>query len=731
MLRLPLLSPFIIAAVAAFAATASALILFLAANTPWLGTRLTQADEIVLMDGRPFGLEPSLVLDSLAADGLPKVDIVGRDVLAEPDSLYTFAELNAFYQRQDQLFGLLLQPEVIAKVRDQTGAAHHLTIKPSATPLWALPVSFWVQFFTGLISIIIAGWVWALRPNQLAPTLFAISGLGVLMVTLTSAYYAHRGLALPSQTYQLMLSVNHLGIFLFGGGLIGMFLIYPRQLVGLRWLYAIPVVFGALYLGDTFQLVLEAEHFYLITMLITVTILGLIVAQWWATRASPPDRAVLGWLGLSVAISVSLFCFLSIAPTVLGLNSPLSQHYAAGAIVIIYVGLALGLRRYRLFELGGWAYRILYYTFGAFLLLVLDGLLITGLNMELAPALAISLLLVGLVYLPMRDWLWHKIFTRSRIEQHELFSEAMDVAFAPTPDERSLRWRGLLQRLFDPLETEEVAEGPPSPMIEEEGQVLELPSVVGTPALKLRYPFAGTGLFQPAQQTLATQLIALTERAEESREAYMRGVSEERRRMARDLHDDVGARLLTGLHTADDRTRPVIQAALADIRSIVSGLAGDEASLERVLAEMRHETARRLEAAGIEFDCPAPDGDLPDVRLDYRIHKAMTSTVREIVSNAIRHSGATRLTVLPELSDRGLLMRFEDNGRGIPDAAMSGNGDGFGLRNLRQRIIDLGGTIHFETDKGTVITITLPLRLSARPPEPGVPSTAARLDSAL
>lgn len=681
------------------------------------------------MDGRPFGLDRTLIFESLQGEGTEKTEIHGKDLLAEPDSLYTFEELNAFYQGQDQLFHILMQSPVLAEVRDSSGKAQRLVIEPAPMPLWALPVSFWVQFFTGIISILIAGWVWALRPNQLAPSLFAISGLGVLMVTLTSAYYAHRGLALPSQTYQLMLMVNHLGIFLFGGGMIGMFLVYPRQLVPPSWLYMLPVALGALFLGDTFQIVLEAGHFYLITTLITLAILALIVAQWWATRSSPADRAALGWLGLSVAISVSLFCFLSIAPVVLGLNSPLSQHYAAGSIVIIYIGLAFGLRRYRLFELGGWAYRILYYTFGAFLLLVLDGLLITVLNMELAPALAISLMLIGLLYLPLRDWIWNKIFTRSRIEQHEIFSEAMDVAFAPTPDERASRWRSLLARLFDPLETEEATSAPAMPVIAEEGLVLELPSVVGTPPLKLRYPFAGTGLFQPAQQTLATKLIALTERAEESREAYMRGVAEERRRMARDLHDDVGARLLTGLHMADERTRPVIQAALADIRAIVSGLSGDEAALERVLAEMRHETARRLEAAGIDFECPVPGEDLPDIRLDYRIHKAMTSAVREIVSNTIRHSGATILKVSPELSGDRLVLKFEDDGTGIPPTALRSGSDGFGLRNLRQRITDLGGTIDFDSDAGTAITISLPLRLSERPPEPGVPLAEAALDS--
>jgi two-component system sensor histidine kinase DevS len=728
MVRLPLLSPLIIVFVAAIAAVTGGLTLWLASNTPWLGAPLIPLEQLVVTERAAFGLTQGAIVEAIATEGAPVFLLTAQDLLAEPDGLLTYSELNAFYARQDQLFALLAEPELDLHLRDAAGLPLTVQVSPQPRPLWTLPTSFWIQFITGIVSALISGWVWALRPRQLAPTLFAISGLGVLLVTLTSAYYAHRSLALPSQTYGILLPINHFGIFLFGGSMIGLFLSYPRRLVSKYWLVALPVVLGALFLADTFQIIIEAEHFYTITMAITVAILALIAIQYRATRHAPADRAVLGWLGLSVAFAISTFAFLALAPDLLGLNSPLSQHYAAGAIIIIYVGLALGLRRYRLFELGEWAYRILYYTLGAFLLLALDAALIAGLNLELAPALAISLLLVALLYLPLRDWLWQRLFARNRIGQHELFSEAMDVAFAPSPAESAARWRGLLTRLFDPLETIEGEGNVTSPSIAEEGLRLDLPAIAGAPGLSLRYPFGGTGLFQPDHRALAANLLTLTERAEESRQAYMRGVGEERRRMARDLHDDVGARLLTGLHTADERTRPTLQAALSDIRAIVSGLAGEEAELERVLAQMRHEAARRLEAAGIEFDCPLPENDVPLIRLDYRVHKAITSAVREIVSNVIRHAEARTLKVNAELLDGMLTLRFVDDGKGISTTALAGESAGYGLKSLRQRIADLGGTLTIGNGHGTTIVLCLPLSLGERPPEEGVNSTRAALD---
>src|SRR5690606_24657655 len=96
-----------------------------------------------------------------------------------------------------------------------------------------------------------------------------------------------------------------------------------------------------------------------------------------------------------------------------------------------------------------------------------------------------------------------------------------------------------------------VADPTAEPRVEEEGLALRLPAIADGPPLKLLYPFAGRGLFGPSHLAIAREMLALVAQAEVSRAAYERGVREERGRIARDLHDDVGARLLSGLHAAD------------------------------------------------------------------------------------------------------------------------------------------------------------------------------------
>ena len=731
MSRAPLSPGLIIIAMTTLIAVSAGVILWLSASTPWLGVGLVPRDGLVVLEGPAWGLEAGTeILSITAADG-KRHTIEAQDLLAEPDSLSTYAGINALYDRQQVLFDLIGGPVIAIEVRTDAGL-QTLDIAPAPRPLGSLPGSFWIQFVTGITSALIAFWVWSLRPRLLAPTLFALSGLGVLMVTLSSAYYAHRGLALPADAFRVLMLINHFGILAFSSGMIGLFLVYPRRLVHPRWLWLVPALLGPPFVLDSLQILIEAGHYYLLVMAITLSIMALIVAQYWATRRHPDERAVLGWLGLSVAIAIGSFALMSVTPALLGYDTPLSQHYAAGGIIIIYLGLALGLRRYRLFELGHWAYRILFYMLGVFALIALDAALLVGLGVGEAPALALSLLLIGLIYLPLRDWVWRRFFAPRHIEEHELFSAAMAVAFAPSRVDSARRWRDLLARLFDPLQAIDHTNDLNAPSVSEDGLTMTLPAVAGAPGLRLSHPFGGRGLFQPGHLALAANLVTLTERAEESRQAYMRGVGEERRRMARDLHDDVGARLLTGLHTADERTRPTLQAALSDIRAIVSGLAGDEAELDRVLAQIRHEAARRLEAAEIGLDWPLVDalGVAADIRIDYRAHKALTSATREIVSNVIRHSGADTLTVALECTPENLVLRFADNGRGLPATALAGETTGYGLRNLRQRLADLGGSVAFGTTGGTTITLALPLHL-AEPPEPGVkfPHSAVDLPS--
>lgn len=625
------------------------------------------------------------------------------DFLSEPGEIFEHEALRQFYVRQNEIHSVASGPALKVTRGEETQ-----TLASRAGGVGDLAGLFWLQVIVGLGAVFISGGIWALRSRDLASALFAFSGFSVFISALPSAVYTTRELAIGAPLLQILEEINATGAALFGLSMIAMFLVYPVRLRNWRWwTYAELAVFGGWTILFLLKWVPEVMGISLLIVTLLLAILVAIAAQFFATRGNPQARASLTWLGLSVVIGAGAFVVLNTVPSLIG-TTPLHQGYAFCFFLIIYLGLAAGLTRFRLFEVGQWAFRFLYYAAGALLFVVLDAALVIALGMDRWPALGLALLTIGFVYIPMRDYLWRLFTRRGRMESPEMLAEALHVAFAPSSEARASRWEALLRKFFDPLEIQPAH--PPREKVEitEDGLALVIPAVASAPSLKLSYPWSGRALFTPQSRDWARQIVALIDGAESSREAYDRGVSEERLRLARDLHDDVSARLLTGLYQADEKLKPTLQGALADIRAIVSGMSGERFPLTQLLSDLRHETSERLRSARVEMDWPLAV-NTHERSLDYYEHKTIRSAFREIVSNVIRHSKATKLAVRIESDSTSLCFEFHDDGCGIPSAAANGESTGFGLKNLRQRIAERGGKFEvFPRNPGAGVRIFLP-----------------------
>ncbi len=185
----------------------------------------------------------------------------------------------------------------------------------------------------------------------------------------------------------------------------------------------------------------------------------------------------------------------------------------------------------------------------------------------------------------------------------------------------------------------------------------------------------------------------------------------ERKRIAADLHDDLGAKLLTIVHTSDsERISTLAREALEEMRLSVRGLTGKPVQLIDALGDWRAEVISRLGQAGIEADWTAPSEELPQT-LSARAFVQTTRILREAVSNVIKHAGATHCSLSCELFDGDLLIVVRDNGNGIP-MELDGKLDrGHGMASMKHRAKQLQGQCLVESGPGygTVIRLTLPL----------------------
>ncbi|WP_290871714.1 ATP-binding protein [Aquabacterium sp.] len=190
----------------------------------------------------------------------------------------------------------------------------------------------------------------------------------------------------------------------------------------------------------------------------------------------------------------------------------------------------------------------------------------------------------------------------------------------------------------------------------------------------------------------------------------------ERKRIAADLHDDLGAKLLTIVHTSDnDRISTLAREALEEMRLSVRGLTGKPMVLSDALADWRAEVVSRLGQAGIECEWRNPN-DTIEEPLSSRTYVQTTRILREAVSNVIKHSCASHVVISVDvlLDHHEFVLVIQDNGKGIP-LELDGRLDrGHGMTSMKHRAKQLSGQCLVESGPGfgTVIRLTLPLEMA-------------------
>ena len=189
----------------------------------------------------------------------------------------------------------------------------------------------------------------------------------------------------------------------------------------------------------------------------------------------------------------------------------------------------------------------------------------------------------------------------------------------------------------------------------------------------------------------------------------------ERKRIAADLHDDLGAKLLTIVHTSEsDRISTLAREALEEMRLSVRGLTGRPMRLPDALADWRAEVVSRLGQAGIEIEWRHPH-DVMDEPLSARTYVQTTRIIREAVSNVIKHSNASHVVIQTEVGEHDFQIIIQDNGKGIA-LELDGRLDrGHGMASMKHRAKQLNGQCLVESGPGfgTVIRMTLPLEIDS------------------
>lgn len=699
---------------AVFCVLVAVWVTWLATAQPWLGLKLdTRDDRVIITDiTADSGLPDTFVgaeLKGIASAGRADQAIAPIDLIEEPDGLGVAERLKAFYARQDRLFDHLSQGAVTLVLSDATGQRRVDTTVAPRRPISDLPLKFWVQVGVGLFGLIIGLWVVTLRPRDLAAQMVLLSGAALALSACAAALYSSRELALSQEFFSTASRANTSGTLIFGIGMVTLFLIYPRRIVPQALVMVPALVIGGLLLGVlTINWPDNLVHTPMLVAIIMLCLLLAILAQVIVNRRNATARAMLGWLGLSVGIGAGGFVLTAIVPLLFGQDLLLEQSTAFLFFLLLYAGIALGVARYRLFDLSVWSFEILFYGMGVALLLVLDALLILVVSVDRAPAFGIALAAVAMVYLPLRGQIWSGLRRNREMPPDTLFTRITEIAHAPDPTTKTALLHGLWDDLFTPLSIEDL---PPLPLSDTElvdtGAALHIAPVHGLPALRLNWRGRGSKLFSSRDLARAKSINALIDTSLRQNQTYLEAVTNERNRINRDMHDNLGILLVSALHTpASKRKDTLIRQTLTDLREIIANEGQTNQPLPRLIADLRSELSDHLEAAGIGFTWHYDA--LPDMSVRANAVHVARAFFRETVQNIIRHAQARHVTVQIEVTEGDVLsVRLKDNGKGFDPTQ---DRTGSGVRNLSSRLAQAGGSYDCQSSKdGTEVSMHLPL----------------------
>ncbi|MCX7824702.1 MAG: histidine kinase [Verrucomicrobiae bacterium] len=200
-------------------------------------------------------------------------------------------------------------------------------------------------------------------------------------------------------------------------------------------------------------------------------------------------------------------------------------------------------------------------------------------------------------------------------------------------------------------------------------------------------------------------------------------LDEERARIAKDMHDDVGASLThIALMSESARQDPSLSAEAADDLNRIARAARDVSqtldqivwtlnprndTLEALVSYLGEYTTEYLAPTGIQLEREMPE-NVPELPISSEARTHLFLAAKEALHNAVKHAAASKIELRIVIADGCLRVRIADNGKGFSTSnRIAGNG----LANMRHRLAAVGGECQIESQpgQGTTVTLTWPL----------------------
>ena len=204
-----------------------------------------------------------------------------------------------------------------------------------------------------------------------------------------------------------------------------------------------------------------------------------------------------------------------------------------------------------------------------------------------------------------------------------------------------------------------------------------------------------------------------------AKERRRKALEDERIRISKDLHDDLGSGLskismlsdMINLNTSGEDIRPHLENISRSSKAMVENM-GDiiwimnvkNDKLPSLVAYTRKYAMEFFDTTPIQCIVILPE-TIPPIQIDGEIRRNIFLVVKEALNNILKHSGADKAELKFNIAPHAFSIIIHDNGKGIDQAKLSEFGNG--LVNMEKRMKDIGGKFSIKNEEGTIIEISI------------------------
>lgn len=683
---------------------------------PWTGLRLEPDTASGFV--RVVSVDPGSPADGKIPPGTILTGVtVEREVVPLTSNLFMYA----FLQQSYRTYEVSLNHQVNINKGLVSGALLTLTAQDNQqytlfpqrqTPLHSIPVYFWIFLATFSIIPLLSAFVWSYKPNARGVAFLFFAGLGCYGFHFVGTVNFAKEFFFDRQVTELLLVVELIFLNIYIPSIFTLLSLYPHTLFSYGMLAGFLVLHSFYSVNFYFSWFVLPEY-YLALQSIVPFGFGLIASQIQVKRSlhDPIERTVARIMQLSMVLPFVPIIFLHILPIAFGQEPWLNKNFAQILGGTSFVGLVIGILRFRLFAVEYWWFKSWLWLLGGCVVVVLDMLLIGLLNTPQLYALGLSVVLTGFLYFPLRQWLLGKLMpleSQSLQDFMPRFSAALAQADSPTAFGQS--WQAILQVRFSPQNMAVQAISLHQPQLADNGLSLLVPALDDGTAYQLSGKHRAARLFSKADLNTVMALLDIARMARNASDAREQAVLEERERLLQDLNATVGAklrRLADGL--PEVQHREATEEALQALDSTVKlSLQDDPFSLQAHLQAWQTETTQRTTAASVQLDWQVAD-DLEQGELAPKQAVELTQFLREAITNALKHAQPSRLAVHFRRGAGNLQVSISNDGKIQPPETWQA---GTGMDGMAARIRTLHGELRIQhlVQQGQVrLDVVIPL----------------------